>query len=89
MAKFFHLPKSKRFAYKPRYYDEMKERREEREERIKKEVELEKQGKASRITKEDMANYIKMTRRTQKKSNVRLVVILAILLMIFYFFFIK
>lgn len=89
MAKFFHLPKSKRFSYQPRYYDEMKERREEREERIKKEIELEKQGKASRITKEDMANYIKMTRRTQKKSNIRLFVILALLLMIFYFFFIK
>lgn len=89
MAKFFHLPKSKRFGYQPRYYDEIKERREEREERIKKEVELEKQGKASRITKEDMTNYIKMTRRTQKKSNIRLVVILALLLMIFYFLFLK
>ena len=83
MAKFFHLQKSKRFSYKPRYYNKMKEQRLEREEEIIKDVEAEKLGKP-RLTKEDMANYIKMARRTQKKSNVTLVIILAILIAIFY-----
>ena len=89
MAKFFHLQKNRRFSDKPRYYNEMDELRKAREERIKKEIEAEKQGKPSRVSKEDMANYLKITRRTQKKSNVRILVILALLLLIFYFFFLK
>jgi len=89
MAKLFHLQKSKRFSYIPRYYDEKAELRKEREERIIKEIELEKQNKATRITKEEMSNYIKLARRTKKKSNARLLVILALLLLIFYFFFLK
>ena len=88
MAKFFHLQKSKRFTYKPRYYNERREQRLEREKGIIKDVEAEKLGKP-RLTKEDMDNYIKIARRTQKKSNVTLVIILAILIAIFYLFFFK
>jgi len=86
MAKFFHLQKNKQFSYKPRYYDERKEQRKEREKNILQEIEDEKLGKP-RLTKEDMANYIKLTRRTKKKSNIMLFVIFAILLEIFYMFF--
>jgi hypothetical protein len=86
MAQFFHLQKSKRFSYKPRYYNEMEERRKEREERIDKEIEAERLGKPIRVSKEDMANYIRIARRTKKKSNVRLLVILALLFLIFYLF---
>jgi hypothetical protein len=89
MARFFSLPKNKRFTFTPRYYDERAEMRKERNEQIKREVEAEREGKKSRFTKEEMAHYIKMTRRTQKKSNMRLLVILALLLAIFYFFLIK
>ncbi len=89
MAKFFHLQKNKRFSIKPRYYSEIDEQRKEREERIKKEIEAEKQGKPGRVSTEDMANYIKIARRTQKKSNLRILVIIALLLLIFYFFFLK
>jgi hypothetical protein len=88
MAKFFHLQKNRKFSYKPRYYDERKEKREEREKAILKDLEDKEMGKP-RLTKEDMANYIKLTRRTQKKSNVMLFVIFAILTAIFYMFFIK
>lgn len=83
MAKFFHLQKSKRFSYNPRYYNEMKEQRLEREKEIIEDVEAEKLGKP-RLTKDDMDNYIKIARRTQKKSNVTLVIILVILIAIFY-----
>ena len=86
MAKFFHLQKSKRFTYNPRYYSERVEQRKEREKEIIKDVEAEKLGKP-RLTKEDMANYIKMARRTQKKSNVTLFIILAILIAIAYMMF--
>lgn len=88
MGKFFHLQKSKRFMYKPRYYNERSEQRLEREKEIIKDVEAEKLGKP-RLTKEDMANYISMARRTQKKSNVTLVIILVLLIAIFYLFFVK
>lgn len=83
MAKFFHVQKSKRFTFKPRYYNEKDELRKEREERIKNEVEAEKLGKPSSISKGDMANYIKIARHTQKKSNIRLLVILIILILLF------
>ncbi len=87
MASFFQLPKSKRFSYKPRYYDERTEQRKEREAAIIKEVEAEKKGKPVRLTKEDMDNYIQITRRTRKKSNMRLLVILALLLLLAYYMF--
>jgi hypothetical protein len=64
----------------------MEERRKEREERIDKEIEAERLGKPIRVSKEDMANYIRIARRTKKKSNVRLLVILALLFLIFYLF---
>ena len=89
MAKFFHLQKSKRFSYKPRYYDERAERRKGHEEAIIKEIEAEKAGKKTRLAKEDMENYIKIARRTQKKSNTRILVIMIILMLLFYFFFYK
>lgn len=87
MARFFHVPKAKRFKYNPRYYNERAEQRKEREAAIIKEVEAEKQGKRVRLTKTELENYIKLSRKAKKKSNIRLLVILAILLMLFYFMF--
>ncbi len=89
MASFFSLPKHKRFSFTPRYYNESAEKRKERNEQLQKEFEAKKEGKNARISKDDLANYIKMTRRTQKKSNMRILVILVLLLAIFYLFFIK
>jgi hypothetical protein len=89
MARLFSLPKNKRFGYAPRFYDERSALRNERNEQIRREVDAEKEGKKGRISKDELANYIKMTRRTQKKSNLRLLVILALLLAIFYLFFLK
>lgn len=89
MAKFFHLQKSKRYSYKPRYYNEQDEIRKKREARILKEIEAEKSGTPKNISKESMSNYLKIARNTQKKSNARLLIILAILFLISYFFFFK
>ena len=89
MAQFFKLPKNRRFSYKPRYYNEMAEKRKEREERIRKEVEAEKSGNYQSDASEELSNYITIARRTKKKSNIRLFVILVILLLIFYFFLLK
>ncbi len=89
MANFFQLPKNKRFSFKPRYYNEMAEKRKEREGRIIKELKSEKAGKQYRNEEKEMENYITLTRRHKKKSNMRLLVILVLLLLIFYFFFYK
>ena len=88
MAKFFHLQKSKRFSYKPRYYNEMDEQRKERETKVLQDLDDEKLGKP-RVTKEDMDSYLKIARRTQKKSSLTLFVILILLIAIFYFMFVK
>lgn len=87
MAKFFNLPKAKRFKYKPIYYNEQAEQRKERNEAIFKEIEAEKQGKHVPLTKDELDNYIRISRRTQKKSNRRLLVIFVILTLLFYYMF--
>jgi len=38
ISKFFHTPSTRKFNIKPRYYDPDKEERDQREERIKKEL---------------------------------------------------
>lgn len=85
MARFLHLPKSKRFNYKPRYYNEQAERRKEREAAIIQELEAVKKGRPVDLSKKEMENYIQMSRRTKKKSNIRLLVILVILMLLFYY----
>ncbi|HAN00845.1 MAG TPA: hypothetical protein DCQ26_19810 [Marinilabiliales bacterium] len=89
MAGFFKLPKQKKFTYKPRFYNEREELRKERFEKIKQEVEAEKDGKQSSLNKGDLVNYIQMRRKAQKKSNLRVLLILTLLLLLFYYFFYK
>ncbi len=38
IGKFFHIPASKQFGFRPRFYDQDKEERDDREKRIKKEL---------------------------------------------------
>ncbi len=85
MGKFFHLQKAKRFTYNPLYYDEVAEKRKQRNKLIMEEIEAEKNGKKPSITKTDLDNYFNISRKAQRKSNKRLVIILAILTLLFYF----
>lgn len=89
MASLFQIRKSKRFNYKPRFYNEREELREERHSKIRKEVEAEKSGKSTGFSREDSENYIKFARKAQKKSNLRLLLILIILLLLSYLFLYK
>ncbi len=89
MAGFFKLPNHKRFNYKPRFYSEREELRKERFDKIKQEVEAEKLGKETSLSKGDLVNYIQMRRKAQKKSNFRVLLILTLLLLLFYYFFYK
>ena len=81
-----HNYKFKRFEFKPRYYDEEKERLERRKRSIKSEVEREQKQKDDpsierharmRISMED--TWRNRRSRETRKSNIRVAIIVAIL----------
>ena len=85
---FFGKYKHKKFNYIPRYYDPQKEDLEERIRSIEREMGV-KEGEAYRptIRKGQMGNYFnRKTRKSQKRSNIRLIVILLVLFFIAYLF---
>lgn len=86
MAKLFELPNHKRYNYKPRFYNEQAELRKRRQEILKREHDLDNgTGERQSLVKKQMGNYIKMARKTRKKSNLRVFIILIILLLLSYF----
>jgi hypothetical protein len=88
--RFFHIPKNKKFNYKPRFYDEQKEDLENRIEQIKREM-----GKSDKHVDDTYIPNIKgkfrsISRRQgeeKQKSNLRLIFILFLLALIAYFMF--
>lgn len=88
--RIFHIPKNKKFNYKPRFYDEQKEDLENRIEQIKREM-----GKSDMPIDETYKPNIKgrfrsTSRRTsedKQKSNLRLIFILFLLALLAYFMF--
>jgi hypothetical protein len=80
------LPEYNRFDYHPRYFDPQKEALEKRKSIIDKEIELEKQGKSEflkSVFKRDGFFYRRA--KTEKQSNIRLVIIMGILFLVAYF----
>lgn len=83
----------KEFEYKPRFYDEQKERLEKRRQEIQKEIEREKRLTAA--GEQDLRERIseswsrRETRRQKKQSNTRILLILAILVLIIYYIYSK
>ncbi|MEA1887945.1 MAG: hypothetical protein U9N72_12115 [Bacteroidota bacterium] len=79
------------FNYTPMYYDPEKEKREERESRIKAELGIkEDNGKEyiPRITRGSMTNYFHQNKkRVQRYTLIRLIVIALVLFLIAYVFF--
>lgn len=66
----FKTPKPKRFEYIPRYYDAEKELRDERNRRILRELENEKQSQTEEykpMTKGDMRRYISTSHRRSSR----------------------
>lgn len=91
IPRFFKIPQHKRFNYQPLYYDEEKERREERRKRIRKEL-----GKSEaddhyvpNITRGSMRGYFDKSRRAKKQSNLRLVILVLFLIFVSYFLFFR
>ena len=88
-VRFLYTPKSKRFNFKPRYYNEQKEELENRVRDIKKEMGVEDLEDADKPyvsnIKGQMRGYIKKNVKQEKQSNIRLVLIIAVLLTAAYF----
>ncbi|SFE68748.1 hypothetical protein [Thermophagus xiamenensis] len=91
---FFKIPSHRRFDYDPIYYDPAKEKREERERRIRKELGLSKEeGQENRAYAERIRggmrrrikSHFEVTRSERKKSNLRLIIILILLIALFYY----
>lgn len=85
---FFKLPKPRKFDYKPLYYDPVKERRQERNRQIERELGLDKDKKyVSRIYHGIFRDQIKRNLKTERSSNIRLIIIFIILLLLAYLIF--
>lgn len=86
-----HNYRFKRFDFKPRYYDEEKERLERRKRSIESEVEREQRQKDDQSLERQARMRINMedtwrNRRSNetRKSNIRIVIIIAILVAVLY-----
>jgi t-SNARE complex subunit (syntaxin) len=93
LPSFIKLPRHKKFAYRPRYYDEAKEEMKDRVERIKQEIEREEGKDTVSAGGESMRRSIKSRWRkdsygkTVKNSNYRVMIILFIILLILWYVF--
>ncbi len=92
-SKFFKLRKTKQFRFHPLYYDADKERLEEREARIKKELEQENKDMSREAISMRISFAHKHAQRSaakdENRSTIRFIVILLILLYLFYKIFIN
>lgn len=93
IPRFFKLPSAREFRYIPRYYDEAKEKREERIEKIKKEInadqsfneESKPEGYVPDIKGKMRSHYQREARKSKRMSNIRILIIIAALTaLIFY-----
>lgn len=91
IPRFFKIPQHKRFNYQPLYYDEEKERREERLNRIRQDLgnEENEDHYVSSITHGSMRGYFDKTKRAKKHSNIRLIILIIFLLFVSYFIFFR
>jgi len=90
---FIKIPRHRVFDHQPIYYDEIKERQEEREKKIREELGLKSEAEngdrdyAARIhagfrSGHKIKPHYEVTRSIKKKSNIRLIVILVILILL-------
>ena len=81
---FFKRPKPRQFEYKPRYYDEEKERREERRKAL---AEAE-NGAPTNLKRDIDLRWRRIDRRNRNKSkSINLLVYLVIVALLVYFMF--
>jgi len=86
---FMKIPRHKRFEYTPRYWDPVKEEREDRTRQIKRELGIETPSDPTKtvIRRGSFRQRQKQKVKSSRASNIRLMVILAILFIIAYLIF--
>ncbi len=96
IGRFFHIPQSKKFNVRPRFYDPDKEEREERVRRIKEEMGIvDEKANNGKPFKPNIKGQFRKADGWQAKSsdsarrsqNKRLIYLVLILALIFYLFF--
>ena len=86
MPGFFKLRKPKQFQYKPLFYDPVKERREERNREIARELGINQdEVYSSRLAPGSFRSHLRTAGKQKTYTNMRLLVIVAILLFLAYF----
>jgi hypothetical protein len=88
IPRFFKVPEHKRFHYEPIYYDERKERLEERIKQIEQEYGIDNGGERVRtIRKGSFSSYYGRKKKAQRYSTTRLIIIIIFLLFVSYYLF--
>ena len=88
IPRFFKLPQHKQFHYEPIYYDERKEKLEERIRAIEQEYGINKGGESVRnLRKGSFSNHYTRNRKAQRYSTTRLIIIIVFLAFISYYLF--
>ena len=88
IPRFFKVPQHKQFHYEPIYYDERKERLEERIKDIEKEYGIKNGEQHVRsLHKGSFSHNYGRRKKTHRYSNTRLILIIAFLTFISYFLF--
>jgi len=85
---FFKVPQHRQFHYEPIYYDERKERLEERIREIEQQYGIKNGEQSERaIRKGSFSHYYDRRKKTQRFSTTRLIIIIAFLIFISYYLF--
>lgn len=91
LPSFFRFKKPNRFDYQPIYYDERKEKMEERYERISEELAIEKKEGRTTITKvqlrEEWGRVSRNGKQTNKMAFIIYIYIIVLLGLVYYIFF--
>ena len=88
IPRFFKIPQHKQFNYEPLYYDERKEKLQERIKRIEQEYGVKNGDEYVRsLTKGSFSRYYDRRRKAQRYSATRLVIIIIFLLFVAYYIF--
>ncbi len=88
IPRFFKIPQHKQFDYQPLYYDERKEKLQERIKRIEQEYGVNNGKEYVRsMTKGSFSHYYDRKRKAQKYSSTRLIIIIIFLLFVAYYLF--
>ncbi len=89
LPRFFRIPQHKRFDYQPLYYDEAKEKREERIRSIEREMGIEHKEDDRKyspsIVRGSFSSTYTKRKKVQRWSNLRLIILILLLFFITYF----